>query len=258
MAKVRRILIIGFEPIGRREGLRALKRGGFELWTFNNDHQLMRKATRHFEMHELSVYGKDAVDDAVVDDKYLRALKRDIGVPVYHLRRTEEIAGSVAYPIKKITARFGTYLTNSISYMLALAIYERVDEIHLYGIDMAREHEHAWERPSIEYFLGWARGAGITVVIPDSSDLLKCIGLYGYVDTYEYEARLREKIDRYKYAAQRYERDAGFWAGAADNAESWIRWMLLPGDHGKAVLRKARARKKWLLDRAKRYAGIPT
>lgn len=249
---MRRILIIGFEPIGRKAGLRQLAiPGRFELWTFNGDHQLMRFSRRHFEMHELGVYGANAVDDVSPDDNYLRKLRSGIGVPVYALTQTVEIAGSVAYPIVPITKRFGTYLTNSVSYMLALAIYEAVDEIHIYGVDMAREHEHGWERPSIEYLIGWARGAGIKVVVPETSDLLKCLGLYGYIDAYEIEAASRERLEDLRAQIRSYERQAAALSGAADDTEYWMRRMLLPGDGGTS--KKARARKKWLMEHAARY-----
>lgn len=253
---MRRILILGFEPIGRKEGLKQLViPGRFELWTFNNDHNLMKGSKRHFEMHELSAYGPNAVDDAPNDDKYLQKLRKGIGVPVYHLRETADIIGSVAYPIDEITAMFGDYITNSISYMLALAIYEKVDEIHLYGIDMARDHEHSWERPSIEYFLGWARGAGIKVVIPESSDLLKCMGLYGYGEysPYEIQAKLRERIDRAESLATHYQRRADLLQGAADDTAYWLRRAVFDGDS--AFKAKANGRDGWLKQSRSAYAS---
>ena len=187
---MRRILITGFAPdSGNLSPARSKsKRKGFEIWSFNNDTDLAKVATAHFEMHDLDVYGKKSLGDAVPSPDYLDALHKGLGPKVYMLKADPTIPGSVAYPIKEIRKHFQTdYFTNSISYMLALAIYEKVDEIHLYGIDMALQHESAWERPSIEYFLGIAWGRGIKVVIPKESDLLKCLGLYGFEPIYEYE-----------------------------------------------------------------------
>lgn len=78
------------------------------------------------------------------------------------------------------------YLTNSISYMLALAIVEGYEEIGVWGVDMAvsselrGKNEYSWQRPSCEFFLGWAAGMGVKVYIPPTADLLKCRNLYGF------------------------------------------------------------------------------
>jgi hypothetical protein len=251
---MRRVLITGFAPESRRESpvWNAIARRQYEIWGFNNDEKLMPHADRWFEMHDLAVYAEKAVDDVSPAPKYLRLLHDGLGIPVYMLRAHDDIPGSVAYPIGAVTGRFGTYFTNSVSYMLALAIHEGADEIHVYGIDMAHEHEHGWERPSIEFFLGWARGAGIKVVIPDTSDLLKCIGLYGYLDAYEAEAVLRERRDDLLRSARQSELGAAHMRGAADDIDYWLRRGVFPGDQ-RAMSKKAAARRRWLLGRAKRY-----
>ena len=43
---------------------------------------------------------------------------------------------------------------------------------------MAVDTEYYWQRPSCEYFIGLARGMGITVYLPDDCDLLKTRFLY--------------------------------------------------------------------------------
>lgn len=78
------------------------------------------------------------------------------------------------------------YLTNTISYMLALAIIEGYEQIGIWGVDMAvsselrGKNEYSWQRPSCEFFLGWAAGMGIKVYIPPTADLLKTRHLYGF------------------------------------------------------------------------------
>ena len=124
----RKILITGFEPVSMLKPIRAkaMVAKGFELWTFNNDLKRIPCAARHFEMHELSAYGVNAVDDSSHQPKYLDALKKGLGIPVYHLRKTPKIKGSVAYPRDEMARYFFgdslPYFTNSFSYMLALAI----------------------------------------------------------------------------------------------------------------------------------------
>lgn len=245
----RKVAIIGFEPISRREA--PIKDKSWEVYSFNNDYEMMPHSDRHFEMHDLAVYGERAVDDVSPDPKYVPRLRKGLGVPIYMLEAHDDIPLSVAYPIKEITAMFGNYFTNSISYMLALAIYEKVDEIGVYGIDMAREHEAGWERPSIEYFLGWARGMGIRVTIPDTSDLLKCLGLYGYIEAYEHEAELREYRANLKNRIGEHTAAAQQLRGAKDDVEYWLRRGIFVGD--KPANEKAKGRKAWLKGQAKKY-----
>ena len=103
-----------------------------------------------------------------------------LNVDVYMQEKCDEVKRSVKYPLKKVKSEFGDYLTNSISYMLALAILENFEEIHLYGVNMSVNTEYSHQRPSCEYFLGIARGRGIKIHIPKESDLLKSNFLYGY------------------------------------------------------------------------------
>lgn len=70
------------------------------------------------------------------------------------------------------------YLSSSIAYEIALAIHERFEEIHLYGVDLNTESEYAWQKPGVEYLLGVAAGRGIKVLLPDNCPLLRGT-LYG-------------------------------------------------------------------------------
>jgi len=95
--------------------------------------------------------------------------------PIYMQRHHEDIPNSVAFPIELFREVFGDYFTCTASYMIAMAIYEGYEEIHIYGVDMAADTEYASQRPSCEYFIGIAEGKGIKVVIPLDSDLLKTL-----------------------------------------------------------------------------------
>jgi hypothetical protein len=117
----------------------------------------------------------------------------------------------VQFPADGLKRRWGTYFTNSISWMLAYAIAQ-VEwavgdgaEIGIYGVDMAVGGsvggEYAFQRPSCEYFIGVARGMGIDVTIAPASDLLKAADVYG-----EPENPLRVKLeDRKTEMAERRE-----------------------------------------------------
>ena len=124
---------------------------------------------------------------------------------------------------------FGPYFTNTVSWMTAIAIALGYKEIHIYGVDMAQNTEYGQQRPSCEYFIGWARGMGVNVVIPDTSDLLKSPFLYGYDDPSvmrkKLEGRLKELKERMgNVQQQRDQAQAGFFQlqGAIEDVQYWL------------------------------------
>jgi hypothetical protein len=166
----------------------------FEIWGLNDLYEAIPRWNRWFEMHS----------DAQIKDyctrkqgkPYLEGLS-GLGVPVYMQKHRPEVPLSVPYPIEEVKAEFGDYFTNSISYMIAMAIREQYHTIHVYGVDMAQSSEYNFQRPSCEYFLGFARGRGIEIKLPKTSDLLKVKYLYGYEDDLRtsFEARIKEIRD---------------------------------------------------------------
>lgn len=81
------------------------------------------------------------------------------------------------YPLEKIVNGYGSrYFTNSISYMIAYAIYMGYEKIILKGVDVDSKSEYIFERPSIAYWCGRAESEGIEV---DWGKIDPCF-LYGY------------------------------------------------------------------------------
>lgn len=119
-----------------------------------------------------------------------------MGCPVYMQQHWDDIPMSVPYPVQPVLRKYGRYFTNSISWMIALAIEESFTEIGLYGVDMATTTEYGYERPSCEYMLGWVRALGIRLVMPDECDLLKSAFLYGFEA--DKAGFLRSKLDARK------------------------------------------------------------
>jgi len=174
------------------KGEAPFKDDEFEIWGVNNLYPLIEAHPdryRWFEIHDISKDGeiykrRDNPDfrGQPVND-YLKDLGKwasDINCPVYMQKSWDIVPTSIAYPLPQVLEKFGEYFTNSISWMLALAIHEGFEEIHVYGVDMAVDTEYHHQRPSCEYFLGIARGMGIKVFIPDTADLLKVRFLYGF------------------------------------------------------------------------------
>ncbi len=96
--------------------------------------------------------------------------------------------GCNAYPLAQVRKLAGgrNYFTSSVSYMLALAIYEGNTEIEILGVDLVEDTEYAYQRPCMEYWCGIARGKGINLHIPRQSALLRHSYIYGQERVKEY------------------------------------------------------------------------
>lgn len=166
----------------------------FEIWSLNEAYDLRfpdgsdpwlkagtERRLRWFEVHgrEEQYDGNPFVHTRSTTTEHAAKMTA-LNCTVYMQKHWDDIPNSVAYPLDAMIAKYGGYFTNSISYMLALAIDEGFKEIHVYGVDMAQGTEYAAQRPSCEYFLGMAQAMGVRVRIPPASDLLKASYLYGW------------------------------------------------------------------------------
>ena len=150
----------------------------WEIWGMNQLYKLlgqpiMNNATRWFQIHH------DHVSKRF--DPFQWEFFKAFKIPIYMLERDSEIPYSIPYPIKEIMREgyHEQYFSNIISYMLALAIYESMEEIYIVGCDMGYNEEYVLQRPGVEFFIGYAKGKGIKVGMPPGSALLKT-RLYGY------------------------------------------------------------------------------
>ena len=100
---------------------------------------------------------------------------------VYMQTADPEFPGSVAYPKDEMVARFGSqFFTNSIAWMLALAITRSPPAIGVWGVEGSTHDEYHQERPGTLHFIELARALGIEVIIPEGCKLLQPGVLYGY------------------------------------------------------------------------------
>jgi len=166
----------------------------WEIWGMNNLYGYIPRWTRWFEIHPIGFDGQHYTRRGQLDfrglpvDKYLQAIGK-MKCPVYLQKPYPEVMpNGVLYPLDLILNMFKRrYFTNSVSYMIALGIYEYIvsgktkfKEMSIVGVDMAVDTEYFWQRPSCEYFVGIAEGLGIKVTMPDTCDLLKTRFLYGF------------------------------------------------------------------------------
>ena len=141
--KKTKVAIVGFT--GTREQA-PYNDPEFEIWTVNNLYRFVPRQDRIFELHTREQIAADLTHG--VDGKTYVEEMAAMKIPVYMQERYPDIPSSVKYPLDKMIEEFGiersninhkpdAYFTNSISFMIALAIYEGFKEIHVYGVDMA-------------------------------------------------------------------------------------------------------------------------
>jgi hypothetical protein len=163
----------------------------YNIWGINELYLQMKmkygkecRFTHWWEIHNIFSPSKNSPPH----HKWLSECK----VPVFMQKVYEQVPTSVPIPkdfivdffnqnfiINKIGASFTDY-SNQIAVMIACAIAMGYKEIHVYGVDMAQASEYSWQRASCQFFIGYAAGLGIKVLIPLNSELCKYPAFYGF------------------------------------------------------------------------------
>ncbi len=171
-------------------------------------------------------------------------------IPVYLLEARAECPSAKVFPYEECYRYFAKpfkrweqciYFTNSISFMIGLAIMEGFKEIGIYGVDMmvggnSPGSEYGWQRPSCEWLIGWAGAAGITIDIPDESDLMKTAFPYGDPKgaqfrrkLYQHDQELAQRQANLNNQAQGLH-NARMEIQGARNVLQWVLNAWMPGD----------------------------
>ena len=169
----RKVAIVGKATNTRRQA--PFHDPEWEIWGLGWDD--LSRMDRIYEIHEPQMWplyfvkeagGKRMIHDAERYAEYLRS----VDVPLYMKEDYPDFPAGIRYPMEEVSALTGKYLQSSIAYMLAHAILEEVPTVGIWGVNMGTEGEYAYQRPNLEYLIGFARGRGMSVYIPPGSALL--------------------------------------------------------------------------------------
>lgn len=180
----------------------------WQVWGCNAVYQMISGVDVHFELHTIPY-----LEGLGIIPEYLEYMAFK-GKNLILAEPCDKFPEAQIYPIKEILKFFDMeekpYFNNTIAYMIAAAIWNNPDleELALFGIDMAAITEYAHQRPCTEFYLGWARAKGIKLIIPKICPILKTTHLYGIEEppTYITIARQQAKEDDIqvlKYARER-------------------------------------------------------
>jgi len=198
-----KVAIVGFAPSSMEDAQFLFGDPDCEIWAINQLYVAWprivpsvrmpekRNVTRWFQIHHRHSYDQTIMRD----HSHHEWMSQQTDFPIYMQNKEPDIPCSVEFPKDAILSKFRRYFTNSISWEIALAIYEGFKKIYIFGVDMAQDGEYAFERPSVEYFCGYAEGAGIDLVVPEKSDLLKTMWLYPF----EQDAPIKTKIESRRF-----------------------------------------------------------
>lgn len=189
----------------------------WEIWGLGRD-RLVR-ADRLYEIHEFWRDPNHARGWGFDDADYLRWLQAN-DVPVVLGKPDPDIPNAIVFPHDGVRELIGEsnatdamrlnprrsgqpYIESSLAAMVAHAIWENaqgqtVEKIGLWGIDLDSASEYAYQRPNMEYLLGFARASGIKVFVPKESHLFRSFwtcGRYGVCKNNS-EADMRFAIKR--------------------------------------------------------------
>lgn len=135
---------------------------------------LRRPVDRVIDMNDYTLWGPEEAEEAV----RAKALAEVRGV---------EYIDRDNYPLEDIIDYFGTdYFSNTVDYTIALALFERFDEIHLYGVNMEVGSEYIFEKAGVDFWCGYALGMRAKVVVHGQHSMImrtKDGLLYGYGST---------------------------------------------------------------------------
>lgn len=212
----------------------------WEIWILNTLGYLneVPRWDRQFELHPINWI----IEEPGYGEYYGWLKAQDGRRPIYMQAPVEEIRGCVVYPYDRVFEKFPRrYFTNSVSWMMALALLEGHEEIGLYGVNMAQhgmgeKSEYAHQRPSCEYFCGYADAAGVKLHVPAGSDLLKAPALYGFhnrdlrVKFDKRRQELQARVNAANAQARQSHEEAVFLAGALE-ALNYHEQHLLVDEH---------------------------
>ena len=172
-----------------------------DYWALNNMYGAVKDTnifTEWFQIHRPGS-GLGHVDDADMRE-FLQVKWSKVCWVQQDWEDEMPVLNPAIYPINEIIEAYCPrdvydkpypYFTNSIDYMLCLAMFRGYKEIQFFGVEFISnvDAEYFTMRQSVNYYLGQAKKMGIKVLVQDHSSLLKAGYWYGY------ESKRRDRLE---------------------------------------------------------------
>lgn len=140
---------------------------------------MLRRVTIWFELH--SIADMTGLENREWTFPYYNWLRTQ-QCKVFMQERNPYVPNAVPFPMPTLVEQFGkNWFTSSIAWMMAYAIHSKVDEIGIFGVDMAIDLElYSGQRDALTRWVEIAKERGIKISIPWESCLGMHRPLYGY------------------------------------------------------------------------------
>lgn len=235
-----KVAIVGTAPTWREAPIGDPE---WEIWSLSRNYLRMEDQwDRWFELHKLEEVAKsweasdDPASEAAARATYIEWLAQAAQKRTVYVREPRpEVPGAEVFPADALLARFPRqYFTNTVSWMMALAIHEGADEIGLWGVNMELDSEYGEQRPSCEYYIGLIDGlaaAGEMAApchLPEHSTLLRTAWQYGIEDPPPMVAAVRARksaIAQKKAEVEAQEMATKIQIAALTGAEEITNWV---------------------------------
>ena len=171
--KRRKIAIVGKSPDTR--DLAPFDDTTWQIWGLNDAGRLgwLPRWDVVFQVHSSLCRGEN------VERDWLRAQREKVLVVSDEM---PDVFRGIQVPWHELTGEFGRHFRSTVGWMLGMAILLQPEEIGIWGVNMAAASEYSEQRPNCHYFIGFARGRGIRVTMPQESTLFRPDKLYGLED----------------------------------------------------------------------------
>ena len=205
----------------------------YEMWGISALIQklpIIKRLDRAFEFHPERYWGAYGV----------KKMLNDYGGPVYMQDHYDAIPSSVKYPYDEVREMFymdamqgNLYVTNTVTWMILLGLYEGYKDFTLLGINMSSDTEYNYQLPSCSWALGIIKGLALsdkeyTITLPKDTSLLRARYEYGYQEPSEWMLELKERKVRLQLGVEKTEKqitklvkDKTRTEGALEEAKFW-------------------------------------
>mgnify|MGYP001603550370 CR=1 FL=1 len=164
----KQVIIPFIGPSGRA----TFPTGAWDIWApaFSWNTLQGRTPTCWFELHRRDWY----TQPKTWRREYGLWLQTQVERPVVMWEKDHSVLRSVEYPLADVLAAHPAPgpLHGPFDWLMALALCLNAHEIAVWGVDYDDLHEKLYQQPGAAYWVGYARGCGITVPLSPGCTLL--------------------------------------------------------------------------------------
>lgn len=155
-----------------------------EIWGVNDAFLRTPEVAKTFHIHDM----EDFLEQEKTHSSTKLTMLRGKEIPEMEFFCTydwDKMPNAKKYPLEEVVDYFKVcYFGCTPDYMMAYALMKGVKEIFFYGLNMAVKEEYVFEKPSLEFWIGMAKGMGVKVHLQhEHTSLLKTRSglIYGFL-----------------------------------------------------------------------------